>query len=565
VLFRLCLILSLPLLLPAEDHWVALKSGPFEVLSDAGDRPAREKLMYLEQFREALRVVTGKKEMRLVWPVRVLVFKRASQIPAGADAAPFALGRDARMAAVTEKQAFSPESLKALARILLYENTNRLPQPVEDGLVELFSTLQVNGTQITLGAPVPEAERSRGWAQMHLLTVSPNYSGRTQVMISNLEQSADFEAACRNAFEKSAKQINEETDAYLKADNFQTTSVSGRALSMTRDFEPVSLESGDAKIAVADLLLAGGSLEAKAAYGTAGGAESAEGLGLIALKEHKDNDAQQEFQAAVDSGSKSARAWLELGRLEGDPAKARADLKKAGELNPDWAEPYYRLAELEKDNPAQRAAMLKKAASLDVRNIDYWEALARTETAAQNFAEAQKAWAGAERAAANDEERGRIHQMRLQVDQERFDAEVAERKRQEEERERDIARVKAQSDAAIHAAETEARKEMNPNGEQPPKPVTWMDVTPKAGASIEGRLERLDCMGTEGRLVIETDDGKTVQLLVGDPSQITVGGGGERSLACGAQRPARRVVVQYTAKQDSKRHTIGQVTLIEFH
>ncbi len=240
-------------------------------------------------------------------------------------------------------------------------------------------------------------------------------------------------------------------------------------------------------------------------------------------------------------------------------------MKKASELNPNWAEPYFRLSELEKENLEQRAAMLKKAASLETRNIDYWQALARTETAAKNFQEAQKAWAGAERAAANDEERTRIHQVRLEVDQERFDAETAERQRVAEDRERDIQRVKAQSDAAIRAAENAARKKMNPDGSEPPKPVTWMETTPTGGASVEGLFERLDCLGQQARLVIQTGDGKTVQLLVGDPSQITLGGGGEQALGCGAQKSPRRVVVQYVPKQDSKLHTAGQVTLIEFH
>ncbi len=308
--YRLFLILWLPLLLPAEDHWIALKSAPFEVYSSAGDRPAREKLMYLEQFRETLRVITGKQDLKLVWPVRVLVFKNAKEIPAGATSAAFGLGRDGRMAAVTESGSFPRESLKELARILLYENTTRLPQPVEDGLIALLSTLEVNGTHITLGAPVPESERSPGWAMMHLLTVSPDFGVRTRVMISNLEQSADFEAACRNAFEKSAAQIRQAADAYLKAGNFGTTAVSGRAISAVRDFRDMPLQTDDGKVAVADLLLASGSAQAKAAYGALHGAKPAEGLGLVAVKEHKDEDARQAFQVAVGSASESARAWL---------------------------------------------------------------------------------------------------------------------------------------------------------------------------------------------------------------------------------------------------------------
>src|ERR1700693_4279758 len=114
VVSRAFLCLFLAVLLHADDHWTGLKSGSFEVLSNTGDKPARETLMYLEQFRETLRIITGKEEMKMVWPVRVLVFKR---VPEGSTN--FALGRDARMMAVSESGVFPRESVKELARILL--------------------------------------------------------------------------------------------------------------------------------------------------------------------------------------------------------------------------------------------------------------------------------------------------------------------------------------------------------------------------------------------------------------------------------------------------------------
>ena len=546
----------------AEDRWEAVKSGPFEVYTTGSDKIAREKLMYLEQFREALRVITGKPDLRSVRPDRVLVFKNTKQMPPAA--VPYAVGRDARMLAVAESADFSRESLKELARILLYENTNRLPQPIEDGLIELLSTLEVTGTHVTLGTPVPEAERSHGWAFMQLVTVNPDYAGRSRVMISNLEQSGDFEAACRNAFEKSLTQLNQQADAYLKAGNFETTLVSARAVSPTRDFRLAQLDADSGKIAMADLLLAAGSAQAAAAYEGLHGAPAAEGFGLLALKDHKDNEARRLFQSAIESGSENARAWLEEAeRLEPDAAKARADLKKAAELNPNWSEPYIRMAEVDKDNLEQRAAMLKKAAGVDPRNIDNWQALARTEIAAKNFPEAQKAWAGAERAAANGEERARIHQVRLQVEQERADYEAAERKRIAEEREADIQRVKAQSYAAIHAAEADAGKKMNPDGSAPPKPVGWYEEL-HGNASVEGLFARFDCLGRQARLVIQDAAGKTLQLLVRDPSQIVIVGGGEKAFGCGAQKPPQKVLVEYIAKPDAKQRIAGEAVSIEF-
>lgn len=563
MLLRLSLVLLLPAFLPAEDHWIALKSGPFEAYSSVGERPAREKLMQLEQFRETLRVITGKQEMRLVWPVRVLIVKNAADIPSAPKS--FALGRDTRMIMVTESAGFSRDSLKEFARLLLYENTNRLPPQVEQGLIELVSTVQIDGPRITLGAPVPESERSPGWALMHLVTVNPEYAGRSRVMISNLEQSGDFDAACHNAFEKSAAQIQQQADAYLKAGNFGTNFISGRALSLTRDFKPVILGSEDVRIAQADLLYSSGHVpEASAAYKAIKGPAGSEGLALIALDQQKDSEAETALQDAIEGASKSARAWLELGRLKSDADQ----LKKASELNPRWAEPYFQLAELnpaiDKTNLEQRAALLKKAAALDPRNSDYWQALAKTDIAAKDFAEAAKAWSGAERAAANDEERERIRQVRLQVQEKSFDYEAAERKRLRDEREADIQRVKNQSEAAIHAAEDAARKKMNPNGTAPPKAEVWYEDT-NTGPSVQGTFQRLDCRGQGAILVIQTPDGKTVQLSMSDPSQITTGGGGDQTLACGPQKNARQVVVHYTAKPDPKLHTAGVATSIEFH
>jgi hypothetical protein len=561
VVSRLSLLLLLPVLLPAEDHWIALKSGPFEVYSTAGERPAREKLMFLEQFRETLRVITGKEDMRMVWPVRVLISKSGQE-----NTKPFALGRDTRMMAITESGGFSRDNLKELARLMLYENTNRLPPHVEQGIIELVSTVQIDGPRITLGAPVPEAERSPGWALMHLVTVNPEYAGRSRVMISNLEQSGDFDAACHNAFEKSGAQIQQQADAYLKAGNFGTTFISGRALSLTRDFKPVQLGSDDVHIAQADLLFANGHVsEASAAYQALKGPAASEGLALILLDAQKDNDAKMALQDAIEGGSKSARAWLELGRLRSDEDQ----LKKASELNPRWGEPFFQLADLnpavDKEHLEQRATLLKKAAVLDPRAIDYWQALAKTYIVAKDFPQAEKAWSGAERAAATDQEREHIRQVRLQVQEKQFDYDAAERKRIKDEGEADLQRVKNQSEAAIHASEDAARKKMNPNGAVPPKPEAWYEAPADKGPIVQGTFQRLDCLGQGARLVLQTADGNTVQLMMADPSQVTTGGGGDQTLSCGPQKSARQVVVHYTAKADAKLHTTGVVTAIEFH
>jgi hypothetical protein len=543
----------------AEDRWVIVKSGPFEVYSAAGEKPARERLNDLEQFREGFANTIGKKDLKLVWPLRLLIYKKQAPVPAGQ----IAMGRDAYLAALPENSSLPPQMQKELARLFLDQNTNRLPETIENGLITLFSTLQISGTHITLGTPVAPNERTRDWARMHLLTVDPAFSGRTRVMISNLEQSADLDAADHNAFEKTPAQIEKQVDEYAKAGQYGTTMVSGRALNPLRDFHVMPLESDASRLAHADLLLASNqAAQARTEYMALHGAEAAEGLGLIALKEGNKEEARRLFLSAADSGSKNAGMWLKLALLETDASKSRTDLHKAADLNAEWAEPWRQLANFD-SNPAQKIADLKQATKLDRRNIDYWQELAHVATAANQFGDAAKAWSGAERAAGNEQERARVRAERLKIEGERADFEAAGRKRLAEEQAREIERVKQQNLSEIHAAEDAARKKMNADGKPVPTATIWMDEMNGTG-KVDGVLQRFDCVGRLARLVIQTDDGKTTQLAVRDPAKVAISGG-EKMMSCGVQKPARRVSVQFVVQPDKKLGTAGDATVIELH
>jgi hypothetical protein len=104
---------------------------------------------------------------------------------------------------------------------------------------------------------------------------------------------------------------------------------------------------------------------------------------------------------------------------------------------------------------------------------------------------------------------------------------------------------------------------MNVDGAPAPKAEGWWEDM-QSDSKVEGVFQRLDCLGRQARLVIQTSGGKAAQLAVRDPSKIVITGGGEKTLSCGAQRPARKVLVQYLAKPDAKLLTIGEATAIEF-
>ncbi len=84
-----------------------------------------------------------------------------------------------------------------------------------------------------------------------------------------------------------------------------------------------------------------------------------------------------------------------------------------------------------------------------------------------------------------------------------------------------------------------------------------------AAAKSWACCERFECLGKQGRLVIQGDDGKLTRVAVRDPGQIGITRG-EKMVSCGVQKPARRVAVQYVAQPDKKLGTVGNATTIEF-
>jgi tetratricopeptide (TPR) repeat protein len=287
-------------------------------------------------------------------------------------------------------------------------------------------------------------------------------------------------------------------------------------------------------------------------------AESEEGLGLLALREHRGDEAHGYFATAIEAGSASARCYIEYARLERDDEKATQALLRAAGINPKLDEPFARMAERDSD-PQKRLAHWKAAAERDPRNASYWQALAECYLADHNFTEAAKAWREAEQAATDPAQRQRMRQARVAIEGQRLDFEAAEKQRQAGEDARDLEKLKAQAQANLHAAEDKY------NG-GPAKPVAnavpWWDG-PHPPGKITGNLKQVDCLGKQARLVVEGEDRKTVRLLIADPGQIVISGGNEAKLGCGLQKP-RRVTIEYFPKPDVRLATAGEVATIEF-
>lgn len=553
---RLLIIGLLPCLLAAEDHWTKFTSGPFEVLTDAGTRAGRETMVRFQEFRHALGLLVGEQDLQAAQPIRILVFKNAKGWTS--PAAPLTEGRDRFAIVLQDKGAVAPAVYRELTRLFLKSNTAQMPPAFEHGLVEFLSTFEVTGIRITVGAP-PDPTPDLDWARIHLLVVDPQYFGKIRVLLYNLRKGVDEDPAFRNAFGKGRAEVEAQAKQHLASGNFATTSLSSRPMAES-DFPEKQISEADVRLARADLLAGS---QSAAEYESllrdhVKIAEAEEGLGLLAIREHRNDEARRHFAAATEAGSASARCFIEYAKLEPDNEKATQALLRAAGINSKLDEPFVLMAQRDTD-PRKRLAHWKAATERNPRNPSYWQALADCYLADHNYAEAAKAWKEGEQSATEPAERQRMHQARMSIEQQRLDYEEAEKRRQAEEDARELEKLKAQARAEVHALEAKANAGV-------PKPdakaVPWWEGPAPAG-KLSGNLKQVDCLGKQARLLVEGEDRKIVKLLVADPSQIAISGGGEQSLGCGVQK-ARRVTIEYFPKPNARLATVGEVATIEF-
>ena len=533
-------LLALPL---AAADWVYFRSGPIEVWTNGDDDPARRVLTHFDQARWLLAKTLGKPEVTPLWPVRIMVVK-PDKTSARYRTPSLLLSRDAYTAAMKAKDEIPVQWTIDFLRDLIRDDVKPMPAQYEEGLVAALSTMKAEASRIRAGEPPPQ--RNKDWARMHLLALNPEYAGRVKVFFAVLQQGAPVDSAARNAFDKSAAELDKLVDDYLAAGRFETFPISGKPVNPERDYRSYPGHPARAELLLADVL---SGAEAQSAYrallNTRPTAEAFEGAGMLA--------------EAVAKDSESARCWYRYALEEKDVEKSHAALRKAMELNPRWAEPHARWAATESD-AVRRSIVLKKAAELDPRATAYWISLAEAQQDAKDFSGANQSWRMAERSVADPAERARIEQRRLQYEQQRLDLEAAERRRKEEEKRRELADLKEKELARIREAEVRANagSKFDPNK----KVVEWWDGP--AGKPVTGKLERVDCLNGPARLVIRDAKGRLSQFKVNDPSKVAITGAGELTLSCGPQKPARTVKLQYEEAPDAKLATAGNVLLIEF-
>ncbi len=513
----------------AADHWIEYKIGPFRVISDAGDKAARDRLDEMEQLRHVLGVLLGKDtmtvggptsgELKTVWPIDVVLFANSKTHAPHQLSKPFIDGGSSMLGAWPADVPLSHEMLRALTRMLIDENAGVMPDAVEVALCDVFSTIKTNGPRVSIGAAPPANElpenRKREWAKMQMLVTLGDYSGKLRVYLNNLQGGGDLGLATRNAFDMTPAKLDSIVEAYISAGKFAAVPMSGEAIDPNRDFIEKQMDKAAVDAIMAEL-------------------------------------AANEKNFPPDS----PRGLLAQATI--------ASYQMAIKANPRWGEPHFRMAQLQ-SNPAQRIAELKNAATLDPRNVLYWQTLAEAQTSANLYADAQKSWTAAMKAAPTEPERahvcGRLASIWMRSSP---NGRNLKKKRIAEEQARELQRIKEASAAEVHQAEARINQQQG-KFESNQKPVPWWDNP--TGEKVSGKLMRVDCLtGGAMRLTITQDSGGTIRLLIRDPLKLTVSNvTGQAKFVCGIQKPIHTIKLIYTPDADAKLNTMGDVQMVELH
>jgi len=554
------------------DEWVRLESEHFELYTNAGERAGRQALDKFEQIRQVFQEAgAGSKQSPM--PVRVYLFRSARDFrPHKRGEATLGFYQGGAERNYIAMQAAGEETYRVVfheyVHLVLNHTSPRLPQWLEEGIADLYSTLEADGERLRIGKPVArhvetlrqkkwlEAERlavvnhsspeynernrasvfyAQSWALAHMLNLTRGYRDRFARFVQLLREGSPQGAALEEAFGKSMAEAMQDLRAYVAARRFPTAEVAWEAREPGK-VEMEAISAAQAQLALVELLLAQGLADTaekrlrKLERTLPRSAETETAWGLVEMSRRRFARARKRLEQAIRYGSRQASTYFEYAMLlretGGERGQVREHLEKTVQLNPFHAEAHFLLGLLAANEGRHRDAVgpLQRATEILPRQAYFWHALALACHHAGDREQARKAAFRTLQAATTQEEA-------------------------------DMAR------AAIRLVETKPGKAEQDR----PDVVTPQSWTGKQGdRKVEGILERIDCLGRTARLHLRVGAAR-IALYVADPEQIRLGNAPNLTFdfTCGAQ-PPRVVVVEYTARKDAAQETDGDVVTIEF-
>lgn len=542
---------NLPCAHAAQAKWSCVSAGEVEVCADGDPARAVEALSILLETGAIVAQDIGLMRARPA-PLKVLLYESSRVISKfrGSDQTKgfFVAGGDADFIFLTTAE---PAWKRAARHEMVHRHLHRfagpLPQWVDEGVAEYYSTLEAAGRRATVGAAIehhvkglerlprftgreffgildtaelrnpPERMASyyaHAWALVHFLRTGPGEEDRFAKLLNELAQGVTSEVALQQAYGQSPGKLLASAIGHVRQPVLPK-----RLFDAPRPgrFEaPREMSPEDSLAWESEALFAAGLRDEatpmleQLRQLSSRKARAAGHLGLLALREGNLGKARAELSRAIALDSRDAVVWFEYAILmDADPAsrqEVERCLRRVVELAPSYAEAWLLLArQAERRNDIRDALeCARRATALDPRQASYWESVALLEW---KLGQRNEALASARNAAA-----------------------AARRRAQ-----------RAQIEGLIRELETPPAVAKAPDRPAVITPESWF-IAP-APASVQGEIVRIDCLETGLRFHLRTAKGILV-LSASGPDKIRTTGA-PASFTCGPQVGSRRVLAEY--------------------
>jgi tetratricopeptide (TPR) repeat protein len=374
--------------LPA-DPWLRIRSAHFELFTTASELAGRDLVRHFEQVRGFFLQVFGLQSGDEK-PVRIVAFHSDKEFqpyrPSEAATAFYHKGNEHNYIVMSSADSeHYPVATHEYTHLLIGQFGGTVPLWLNEGLAELYSTVQQVGDKVVVGiAPVGRGQvllrepwipletllsvgqdsplyndksragvfYSESWALVHMLNLDRDYRPHLSAMLDALKTVASV-AAFEQAYGKSIAQVQAELLDYVHREYLHGVAFQ---IPLAKDAESPEIEPHAgmwARLALAEMLTEypgkvaqAGEMYSQLAHDFPQRWEVEAALGRFAWRERRNPEAVTHFHRAAVLGAADARMFLDYASALAVTAKqedAVAALRKAIALDPSLKEAHYDL------------------------------------------------------------------------------------------------------------------------------------------------------------------------------------------------------------------------------
>lgn len=596
----------------AAEQWIKLTTPHFELYTSAGEKKAREAILYFEQVRSFfLEAIPSKRVPE--FPVRIVAFRSEKQFKlyriSEAAAAYYTQGRYRDYIVMEDiSSEYYPTAIHEYTHLIVEHSGLKLPPWLNEGWADLYSSLKPQGNKCMVGALLPGRvqtlvttkwlsldvlaavdhnsplynERDKAgifyaesWLLTHMLYLSAEYRQHFSQFVLAVANGKTMAEAFQSVYGKNLAEVMKDLNQYARGDRFfgilfdvkLEKSVETPDVSAASDFE-----SG---LVLADLLgvigkrdQAGSAFE-ELAKENPDKPDIETSLGYLAWQSGDTATARKHFARAFAAGSKDPQMCFHYAVLERQADGSGKDilpaLRKAIELKPDYVEARLQLGlELVNEkNYKDAVAELRQIKKINPEQARFFfAALAYADMQTGDAVDARKNAESAKQYAKTPDETERANSILQYLDQQQAAAQqAASRPRPTP--------TAAATASATPPADTSDRPVLARHSVPDSPPPT--DFQPKQLlrrdeqlSRVEGMAQRLDCTGAAARFHVRVG-AKIMVFEIADPTRVTIRHSGEshHDFTCGPQTPFH-VVIEYVPSVGSKAATAGVIRAMEF-